>query len=82
MPIFRVTKRDESASIIVRERCFSCARLKAAEEMPASEFEQWASAGVTWIADAKAKGYEEEGSYGIVKPEVEAPKAKSRKKHG
>lgn len=67
MPIFRVIARDDSASLVVRARCISCARQLAAEHSAAEEFALWCQASVQWVADPERQGYVADGTSGIIK---------------
>lgn len=70
MPIFNVSARDGSVSLVVRARCISCARQIAAERSPAAEFAMWSSpvmSGVEWVHDPEAQGYLVDGKAGIIK---------------
>lgn len=54
MPVFKVEARDGSKALIVRARCFSCARQVAAMDSPVEEFDMWSDHNqvkVTWLPD-------------------------------
>jgi hypothetical protein len=70
MPIFKISARDGSVSLVIRARCISCARQIAVDRSPANEVRLWRDSSrseVTLIDKPEQHGYLSEGRQGFIK---------------